>query len=57
MSRNDERDAETTTGLQARGWTVLRFWEHESPSDAAESIAAHVSPHDQSPHSPVTGTR
>ncbi|NHA00602.1 very short patch repair endonuclease [Nocardioides sp. W3-2-3] len=31
IRRNQERDAETTSALRQCGWTVLRFWEHESP--------------------------
>ena len=29
IERNIERDREVTSALQGRGWTVLRFWEHE----------------------------
>ncbi|MFT4293879.1 MAG: hypothetical protein QM582_00510 [Micropruina sp.] len=25
--------------LEERGWTVLRFWEHEAPASVADSIA------------------
>ncbi len=32
LDRNMARDVETTDHLKAEGWTVLRFWEHESPS-------------------------
>lgn len=35
---NRERDARHTAALEAAGWTVLRFWEHES----ADRIAEHV---------------
>ena len=38
IARNKERDAETTAALEAAGWKVLRFWEHEP----AEEIAAVV---------------
>jgi DNA mismatch endonuclease (patch repair protein) len=38
--RNRERDAETTAVLQAEGWTVLRFWEHDDLSEAARRVAA-----------------
>jgi DNA mismatch endonuclease (patch repair protein) len=40
LARNVERDAETTAKLEAAGWTVLRYWEHESPTDVAASIEA-----------------
>lgn len=35
ISRNQQRDAETTRLLEENGWVVLRFWEHEP----AESVA------------------
>lgn len=42
LHRNVERDRETDARLQRAGWTVLRFWEHESPEDVAATIAAEV---------------
>jgi DNA mismatch endonuclease (patch repair protein) len=38
LDKNMARDVETTEHLAAEGWTVLRFWEHEAPSE----VAAHV---------------
>lgn len=38
LARNVERDRETTIVLEAAGWTVLRFWEHEEPAEVASSI-------------------
>lgn len=38
IAENQTRDAETTRVLQSRGWLVLRFWEHESPSEVAMSV-------------------
>ena len=38
LSRNRERDRETDTALTLAGWTVLRFWEHESAESVAEQI-------------------
>ena len=38
IARNVERDAETTKYLRQAGWTVLRFWEHENPEDAADQV-------------------
>ncbi|MFT4188834.1 MAG: very short patch repair endonuclease [Aeromicrobium sp.] len=38
IDRNRERDRETTAILTERGWTVLRFWEHEP----AETVAARI---------------
>jgi DNA G:T-mismatch repair endonuclease len=40
LDRNMSRDIETTEHLAAAGWTVLRFWEHESATDVAHTIAA-----------------
>ncbi|WP_022881839.1 hypothetical protein [Gryllotalpicola ginsengisoli] len=42
--RNRARDAETTTRLEADGWTVLRYWEHESPAEVALKVAQMVAP-------------
>lgn len=42
IARNRERDIDTTERLEADGWLVLRFWEHEAPSDVAARIEAVV---------------
>ena len=42
IGRNRARDLETTALLEARGWLVLRFWEHEPPATAAASIVERV---------------
>ncbi|MDA2810977.1 very short patch repair endonuclease [Nocardiopsis sp. RSe5-2] len=42
VRRNRERDAETNSLLEERGWRVLRIWEHEDPQDAAVRVAALV---------------
>nr|WP_274030333.1 very short patch repair endonuclease [Streptomyces sp. MMBL 11-1] len=42
LDRNMARDRETTEHLAAAGWTVLRFWEHETPDGAAALVAAAV---------------
>ncbi|MFI7360885.1 very short patch repair endonuclease [Streptomyces sp. NPDC050149] len=39
LDRNMARDAETTTHLVGQGWTVLRFWEHQPPTQVAERVA------------------
>lgn len=39
---NRSRDADTTARLEALGWTVLRYWEHDPPGDVATAIADHV---------------
>lgn len=36
---NQERDRDTDARLKATGWTVVRVWAHELPSDAAARIA------------------
>lgn len=38
LARNAERDAETDLYLAESGWTVVRVWEHEDPSAAADRI-------------------
>jgi DNA mismatch endonuclease (patch repair protein) len=42
LDRNMARDTETTERLVAAGWEVLRFWEHEAPTEVALRIAAAV---------------
>ncbi|MGF1342297.1 very short patch repair endonuclease [Streptomyces flavovirens] len=42
LDRNMARDAETTAHLVAEGWTVLRFWEHQSPAQVADVVAEAV---------------
>lgn len=42
VERNRQRDLETSALLSQRGWTVLRFWEHEDPSAVADGIEAIV---------------
>ena len=39
IAGNKARDIETTLRLTEAGWHVLRFWEHESSEEVAESIA------------------
>jgi DNA mismatch endonuclease (patch repair protein) len=39
IARNRARDADTTGRLEAAGWSVLRFWEHDDPDRCAELIA------------------
>lgn len=39
---NRARDVDTTARLEAVGWMVLRFWEHEDPRAAAEQIGRAV---------------
>ncbi|MFH9431223.1 very short patch repair endonuclease [Streptomyces sp. NPDC017615] len=42
LARNVTRDLGTTQHLTARGWTVLRFWEHEAPEEVAAQVRATV---------------
>lgn len=42
IEANRHRDADTNLRLLDAGWTVLRFWEHESPTRAAEIVAQTV---------------
>ncbi|MFJ3280268.1 very short patch repair endonuclease [Streptomyces halstedii] len=43
VSRNVTRDRDTDSRLRDAGWTVLRFWEHESPDNCVLTITATVS--------------
>lgn len=45
VARNIARDSDTNQQLKEAGWTVLRFWEHESPEESAMRIAAEVAKH------------
>ncbi|WP_338068149.1 very short patch repair endonuclease [Antribacter gilvus] len=38
LERNVARDAETNAHMIELGWTVLRFWEHEDPIEAADVV-------------------
>lgn len=38
LTKNVQRDSETTALLERRGWRVMRFWEHISPLEAADAI-------------------
>lgn len=42
IAGNQMRDQSTTRLLQSAGWTVLRFWEHETPEDIADEIRSTV---------------
>jgi DNA mismatch endonuclease (patch repair protein) len=35
-----QRDAEQSRALEAAGWEVLRFWEHEPPGAVSEAVMA-----------------
>jgi DNA mismatch endonuclease (patch repair protein) len=42
IAGNAERDRRHTAALEAAGWTVLRFWEHERPGEVSAAVAARV---------------
>ncbi|MFI6489453.1 very short patch repair endonuclease [Streptomyces sp. NPDC050564] len=52
LDKNMARDRETTDHLRAAGWTVLRFWEHESAEDVARRIRAALAAQQPSPGVP-----
>lgn len=43
IERNRARDESTDERLRRDGWTVLRFWEHAHPEEAAAEVASAVS--------------
>lgn len=45
IATNRSRDLETTQLLEAAGWQVLRFWEHEDPATVADIIRRNVRRH------------
>jgi len=42
IEANQARDADTNSKLIGLGWTVLRFWEHESPIESATAVVEAV---------------
>jgi DNA mismatch endonuclease (patch repair protein) len=40
VTQNKERDLRNTATLEAHGWKVLRFWEHQDMAVAVESVVA-----------------
>ena len=40
IARNQRRDADTDARLEEAGWTVVRIWEHEPASDAAQRVVS-----------------
>jgi DNA mismatch endonuclease (patch repair protein) len=38
ISANRARDVDVTAQLEDLGWTVMRFWEHEQPSDVVTQV-------------------
>jgi DNA mismatch endonuclease (patch repair protein) len=44
LAANIIRDVQTDAELAGRGWTVLRYWEHEAPADVVTDIVSVVRP-------------
>ena len=42
LDTNAERDRTTDTALAEAGWTVIRIWEHEDTTTAADRVEATV---------------
>jgi len=42
IARNVERDKTTNHQLEAMGWIVLRFWEHEDPGHVTGNVIAAI---------------
>ncbi|PTR24160.1 T/G mismatch-specific endonuclease [Rhodococcus sp. OK519] len=43
LAANVIRDRDTDTRLEAAGWTVVRIWEHEDPTEAADRVQTALS--------------
>lgn len=55
IEANRRRDADTDERLRSLGWTVLRFWSHESPMDAAKTIMRALAKADSAPRDSSPG--
>lgn len=44
LDENRRRDRDTTEVLVEQGWTVLRFWEHDAPSDVLAAVYSALAP-------------
>ncbi|MEV0318861.1 DNA mismatch endonuclease Vsr [Streptomyces sp. NPDC050658] len=42
LAANKARDLAATEDLEAAGWLVLRFWEHDAPITAAEKVCEQI---------------
>lgn len=42
LARNIARDRRVDAALTAAGWSIVRIWEHEPPSSAAEAVRRYV---------------
>lgn len=55
LTTNVARDRDTDASLEAAGWTVLRFWEHDDPDRIVAVIEHAVRRHRDPTTSPVLG--
>lgn len=56
LSANVARDSDTTDRLEAAGWRVRRFWEHEDPKEAARAVQRMVEREAASPGAAVASS-
>jgi len=47
LARNTARDRDTDSQLAALGWTVVRVWEHEDGTEAADRVESQLGPRAQ----------
>jgi DNA mismatch endonuclease (patch repair protein) len=47
INSNQDRDRRVDEILRQRGWTVLRFWEHDNADEVIRSIALHLESRDR----------
>ena len=57
LAMNQARDASATAQLRSLGWTVLRFWEHESPEEVVRQVVATLEARTQGRPPRDSGTR
>jgi len=57
IEANRRRCADTNHRLRSLGWTVLRFWSHESPAEAARAVARVVAEADARSAVPSSGSK
>lgn len=52
IAGNTARDLETTRLLEAAGWKVLRFWEHEDPREVVSTVVGLIGSPRHPPRTP-----
>ncbi len=57
LAANVARDRDTDARLVAAGWTVVRVWEHEDPTSAADRVQAALDTPDPAAPQPPTAER